>query len=188
MARLLEQYKQTVQPALMEKFGIANMLAAPCLQKVVVSMGVGSAIEDKERLSAAGGDLALITGQHPVTTKARKSVSGFKLREGMPIGLKVTLRGKRMYEFLDRLISAAVPRIRDFRGLPVSAFDGHGNYSLGLVEQTIFPEISPDKIQHSQGMNITIVIANSNDEMSRELLAGLGMPFKRPESEAEFNR
>lgn len=188
MARLLEKYKQTVQSALMEKFDITNMLAVPSLQKIVVSMGVGSAIEDKERLPAAGADLAQITGQHPLTTKARLSVSGFKLREGMPIGLKVTLRGKRMYEFLDRLISAAIPRIRDFRGLPVSSFDGRGNYSLGLAEQTIFPEISPDKIQHSQGMNITLVIDNSNDEMSRELLAGLGVPFKRPESETEFNR
>ena len=177
MARLLDKYRSELRPALMKKFGISNAMAAPRLVKVVVSMGVGQAAEDKERLPAAGADLATVTGQKPALTRARKSVSGFKLRAGMPIGQMVTLRGKRMYEFLDRLISITIPRIRDFRGLSGTAFDDQGSYNLGLAEQTVFPEISPDKIQYTQGMNIAIVIAQSDKEKSLELLKGFGMPF-----------
>jgi large subunit ribosomal protein L5 len=183
MARLKEKYENVVRPELMKQFGLDNALAAPRLEKVVVSMGVGLSIEEKERMAAAAEDLATVTGQRPSTTKARKSVSGFKVRQGMPVGQKVTLRGKRMYEFLDRLISITIPRIRDFRGLPEDGFDGYGNYNMGLAEQTVFPEVAPDKVQYSQGMNIAIVIANSNNEKSHELLRALGMPFRRPASE-----
>ena len=183
MARLLERYSQEIRPALMERFGLTNILAAPRLDKIVVSMGVGQAVENKECLTAAGEDLATVTGQKPAVTKARKSVSGFKVRQGMPIGQKVTLRGKRMYEFLDRLISITVPRIRDFRGLPADGFDGRGNYNMGLAEQGVFPEISPDKIQFTQGMNIAIVVVNSDDEKSLELLKAFGMPFRNQVAE-----
>ena len=183
MARLLERYKDQIRPELMKKFGLDNDLAAPRLDKIVVSMGVKLSTEDKERMAAAAEDLATVTGQRPAVTKARKSVSGFKLRQGMPIGQRVTLRGKRMYEFLDRLISIAMPRIRDFRGLPPEGFDGYGNYNMGLAEQTVFPEISADKLQYTQGMNIAMRIVNSDDERSFELLKAFGMPFRRPASE-----
>ena len=178
MARLLEKYRSEILPKLMERFGLGNPLAAPRLDRVVVNMGVGEGTTEKGRLEAAMGDLATVTGQRPVVTKARKSISGFKIREGMPVGCCVTLRGQRMYEFLDRLINVAIPRIRDFRGLKRS-FDGHGNYSLGLDEQIVFPEVSVDKVEHIQGMNITVVTRNSNDEASFELLRMLGMPFTR---------
>jgi len=183
MARLQEQYVQKIRPDLMKRYGLGNTLAAPRLDKIVVSMGVGLTPDSKERMAAATEDLATVTGQHPVVTKAKKSVSGFKLREGMPIGLKVTLRGPRMYEFLDRLISITIPRIRDFRGLPESGFDGRGSYTMGIAEQTVFPEIAAEKVQYTQGMNIAIVIVNSNNEKSFELLRAFGMPFRRAESE-----
>jgi len=178
VARLLERYKKEVAPALAEEFGYTNMLAVPKIEKVVVSMGIGKAINDPSLLESAGEELALITGQKPVITIARKSVSGFKLRKGMKIGLKVTLRGVRMYEFLDRLISLAIPRVKDFRGLSPSGFDGRGNYNMGLTEQTVFPEINPDKVKTVQGMNIAIVTTAKNDEQARRLLTLLGMPFR----------
>jgi large subunit ribosomal protein L5 len=182
MARLLEQYRSEIRPALMEKFGLKNVHAVPVLERVVVNMGVGKAIEEKGRMEAVMKDLATITGQQPSIRKARKSISGFKLREGMPVGCCVTLRGQRMYEFLDRLINVVIPRIRDFRGLG-RKFDGRGNYTLGLNEQIVFPEISIDDVEYVQGMNITLVVRNSDDEKSFELLRMLGMPFKREEAE-----
>ena len=182
MARLLERYKSEVVPKLMERFGLKNLYATPRLERVVVNMGVGAGIAEKGRLEAAVKDLATVTGQQPVITKAKKSISGFKLREGMPVGCCVTLRGRRMFEFLDRLINVAIPRIRDFRGLS-RTFDGHGNYSLGLNEQIVFPEVPIDKVEHIQGMNITIVVRNSNDEASYELLRMLGMPFRRDDQQ-----
>jgi len=183
MARMLDKYNNEVRPALMTKYGLKNTLAAPRLNKIVVSMGVSVATDNKERLASAGEDMATVTGQKPATTKAKKSVSGFHLRQGMAIGQKVTLRGKRMYEFLDRLISIAMPRIRDFRGLPAQGFDGKGNYNMGLAEQTVFPEIAADKLQFPQGMNIAFVIVNSDNEKSFELLKAFGMPFRRPSSD-----
>jgi len=182
MARLLDQYINEIRPKLMETFGLKNVHAAPKLERVVVNMGVGEAATEKGRLEEAADDLATLTGQRPVITKARKSISGFKLREGMPIGCCVTLRGDRMYEFLDRLINVAIPRIRDFRGLK-RTFDGHGNYSLGLDEQIVFPEIPIDKVQNVQGMNITLVVRNSDDEKSYEMLKLLGMPFRRDDQQ-----
>ena len=183
MARLLDSYKQKVVPELMKKFGHTNALAVPRLTKVVVNMGVGKATENKKRLEDAAKDLAAITGQKPLITRARKSVSAFKVRQGNEIGCKVTLRGKRMYEFLDRLISLALPRVRDFRGLSPNAFDGHGNYSLGLSEQLVFPELNPDKYTRPQGMNITIVTSAERDEEARELLRRLGMPLRSEQQE-----
>ena len=179
MARLLDRYRSEILPALMERFGRRNALAAPRLEKIVVSMGLGKALDEKERLDAAVKDLAAVTGQHPVITKAKQSISAFKLREGMNVGCFVTLRGPRMYEFLDRLINVAIPRIRDFRGLSPKSFDGRGNYNLGLSEQIVFPEVPIDKVQHIQGMNVALVVSNANDEESRELLRRLGMPFER---------
>lgn len=178
VAHLLEQYKKEVAPALAEEFGRPNLLSVPRLEKIVVSMGLGKAAEDDSCIEPAAAELALITGQKPVVTRARKSVSNFKLRRGMKIGLKVTLRGRRMYEFLDRLIGLAIPRVKDFRGLPAGGFDGRGNYSMGLTEQTVFPEINPDKVQVTQGMNITIVTTAKTDEQARRLLTLLGMPFR----------
>jgi len=178
MARLLETYKNRVVPELMKKFGYTNPMAVPCIEKVVVNMGVGKATENKKRLEDAIRDLATITGQKPVVTRARKSVAAFKVREGQEIGCKVTLRGKRMYEFLDRLISLAIPRIRDFRGIPATSFDGRGGYTLGLAEQVVFPEINIDKVEFVQGMDITVRITGNSDEASRELLRLLGFPFK----------
>lgn len=178
MARLKEKYIDEVRPALASELGGRNVMALPRIEKVVVSMGVGAAALDKKLVDTASAELAQITGQKPLVCKARKSVSNFKLRKGMPIGLKVTLRGDRMFEFLDRLIFIAVPRVRDFRGLSPSGFDGRGNYSMGLNEQTVFPEINPDKATRRQGMNVTIVTTAQNDVESRQLLSLMGMPFR----------
>lgn len=161
-----------------EKFGRTNRLSLPKLEKIVVSMGVGSAIADKKHMDDAVAALAEITGQKPLVCRARKSVAGFRLREGMAIGCKVTLRGARMYEFLDRLISLVLPRVRDFRGLSPKAFDGNGNYSLGLTEQLVFPELNPDKYTRQQGMNIALCCSGHSDEESREMLRLFGMPFR----------
>ena len=181
MVRLLERYRTQVVPALQTEFGRKNVLSIPRLVKIVVSMGLGKAIAEKTRLEAAQKELAVVTGQRPVICAARKSVSNFKLRKGMKIGAKVTLRGVRMYEFLDRLISVAIPRVRDFRGLDPKGFDGRGNYSLGLTEQTVFPEVDPDKVQFQQGMNIGLVTSAKNDAEARRLLTLLGVPFRRDE-------
>jgi large subunit ribosomal protein L5 len=177
--RLQEKYEKEVAPALAEKLGCANRLAIPRLEKIVVNMGVGGAIQDKKHLESAVEALAQITGQRPIVTRARKAIAGFRLRRDMAIGCKVTVRRARMFEFLDRLISLALPRVRDFRGLDPDAFDGHGNYSLGLSEQLVFPELNPDQFPHVQGMNITIVTTAKGDEEARELMQRLGMPFRR---------
>ncbi|MCR4410880.1 MAG: 50S ribosomal protein L5 [Thermoguttaceae bacterium] len=176
--RLLERYEKTVLPKLREQLGRSNRLALPRLEKIVINMGVGAAISEKKYLEEAVDALAQIAGQKPVVTRARKSIAGFKLREGMAIGCMVTLRGRRMYEFLDRLTSLALPRVRDFRGVDPKAFDGHGNYSLGLSEQLVFPELNPDKYSRPQGMTITIVTSTDSDDEARELLRSLGMPFR----------
>jgi large subunit ribosomal protein L5 len=181
--RLKQRYESEVLPALREKFGRQNRLSLPRIEKVVVSMGVGSAIADKKHMEDAVSALSEITGQKPLVCKARKSIANFRLRQGLAIGCKVTLRGARMYEFLDRLISLALPRVRDFRGLNPNAFDGHGNYSLGLTEQLVFPELNPDKYLRAQGMNIAICCSAGSDEESRELLRLFGLPF-RTEGEA----
>ncbi|HMC90655.1 MAG TPA: 50S ribosomal protein L5 [Gemmataceae bacterium] len=178
MARLLDRYQKEIVPRLAEKFGRKNRLSLPRLEKIVVNMGVGKALQDKNRMGQAADQLAQITGQRPQITKARISVSGFRLREGNEIGCRVTLRGRRMYEFLDRLISIALPRIRDFRGVNPKSFDGHGNYSLGLAEQMVFPEIDPDKVTFTQGMDVTFVTTTNSDDEARELLRGFGMPFR----------
>ena len=180
--RLQERYEKQVLPALAEKLGRTNRLSLPRLQKIVINMGVGSAISEKKHLEDAVSALTQISGQKPAVTRSRKSIANFRLREGQEIGCKVTLRGARMYEFLDRLISIALPRVRDFRGLDPNAFDGRGNYSLGLVEQLVFPELNPDKYTRVQGMNITIVISTDSNDESRELLRGMGMPFKVEEA------
>ena len=180
MARLLDQYNETIAPALAAKFNVKNKMAIPKLQKIVVNMGVGRATQDKTLMEAAVDSLGRITGQKPLIAKAKVSVAGFRLREGNEIGCKVTLRGKRMYEFLDRLISIALPRIRDFRGVNPNSLDGHGNYTLGLAEQVVFPEIDADKMHHTQGMDITIVTSTDSDEQARELLRSFGMPFRAP--------
>ncbi len=176
--RLLQRYHDEIQAKLSEQFGRKNRLSLPRLEKISINMGVGSAVGEKKHLEEAVDALTRISGQKPVITIARKSIAGFRLREGMPIGCRVTLRGKRMYEFLDRLISLALPRVRDFRGLNPRAFDGHGNYSLGLSEQLVFPELNPDKYSRAQGMNITIVTNSDKNDESRELLRGFGMPFQ----------
>jgi large subunit ribosomal protein L5 len=180
MARLQEQYKTEIKQAVAAKFNLDNPMAIPKLSKIVVNMGVGKATQDKTVLDSAAESLGRITGQRPAITKAKTSVSGFRLREGNDIGCKVTLRGARMYEFLDRLVSIALPRIRDFRGLNPNSFDGHGNYSLGLAEQVVFPEIDADRIQHTHGMDVTIVTTATNDDQARELLRLLGVPFRAP--------
>lgn len=180
--RLQEKYKSQVHPALKERFGIDNDMAVPRLTKVVVNMGVRGAVENKARIDAAVKDMATITGQQPTVRKARKSISGFKLREGMPIACAVTLRRDRMWEFCDRLISVVLPRIRDFRGVK-DRLDGRGNYSLGLAEQSVFPEIPLDRIEFPQGMDITFVTTASNDEQGHFLLQGLGMPFQQAAQE-----
>jgi large subunit ribosomal protein L5 len=179
MVRLQERYRTEIVPQIMERFSIPNIMAVPRIEKISVNMGVGVATENRRRLDTAMTDLGIITGQRPAITRARGSHSGFKVREGNAIGCRVTLRGARMYEFLDRLISIAIPRIRDFRGLPTKSFDGRGNYSMGLSEQIVFPEIDIDKVEFPQGMNVTITIRNSTDEQSFELLRLFGMPFKR---------
>lgn len=179
LSRLEQRYNQEVLPSLAEKLSRVNRLSLPRIKKVTVSMGVGSAIADKKHIESAVDALAQITGQKPKITLARKSIAGFRLRDGMPIGCMVTLRGQRMYEFLDRLISIAIPRVRDFRGVKRTAFDGHGNYSMGLGEQLVFPELNPDKFTRVQGMNIAISTNVDSDDEARELLTGLGMPFVR---------
>ncbi len=180
MARLAEKYKNEIVPQLKEEFGRSNAHSLPKLTKIVLNMGLGSAIQDRKRLEEALMHLSVITGQKPEITKAKKSVAGFKLREGMEIGCRVTLRGKRMYEFLDRLITLALPRVRDFRGVKAKAFDGNGNYSMGLSEQMVFPEVDADNAKYTQGMNITIVTDSSNDDEVKVLLEKFGMPFSKP--------
>jgi large subunit ribosomal protein L5 len=182
--RLRARYRDELVPALKEQLGLINKMQVPRLEKVVVNMGVGEAVKDGRLLDAALEDLATITGQKAVVTKARKSIAGFKLREGMAIGAKVTLRGAYMWEFVDRLVSLALPRIRDFRGLSPRAFDGHGNYTLGVTEQLIFPEIDYDKVVKVTGMDITIVTTAKTDEEGRALLAALGFPFAQSAAEA----
>jgi large subunit ribosomal protein L5 len=176
--RLMERYFKEILPALAEQIGRSNRLSLPRLQKIVINMGVGKASGEKKYLEEAVDALKTIAGQKPVVTLARLSIAGFKLREGMAIGCKVTLRGRRMYEFLDRLVALALPRVRDFRGLDPDAFDGHGNYSLGLTEQLVFPEINPDKFTHTQGMNVTIVTSTDSNDEARELLRRLGVPLR----------
>lgn len=178
MARLQERYYKEIMGRLAEKLGRKNPNSLPKLQKVVVNMGVGKALTEKTRMEQAAEQLSQITGQKALITKAKKAVSGFRLRENNEIGCKVTLRGKRMYEFLDRLISVALPRIRDFRGVNPKSFDGNGNYSLGLAEQAVFPEIDPDKVTFAQGMDITMVTSTHSDDEARELLRLFGMPFR----------
>lgn len=177
MARLKDKYKNEVTKAMMEKFKYKNVMEIPKLEKIVVNMGVGEAKDNSKILNVAADELATITGQKPVITKAKKSVANFKLREGMPIGTKVDLRGEMMYEFLDRLVNVALPRVRDFRGVKASAFDGRGNYSLGIKEQLIFPEIEYDKIEAVRGMDIIFVTTAKTDEEAYELLKLMGMPF-----------
>jgi large subunit ribosomal protein L5 len=178
MTRLLERYQKEIIPQLGTKFGRTNRLSLPRLQKIVVNMGVGKTLQDKTRMEEAAENLAQITGQKAQINKAKKAVSGFRLRENNEIGCHVTLRGRRMYEFLDRLISIALPRIRDFRGVNPKSFDGHGNYSMGLTEQMVFPEIDPDKVKFSQGMDVTFVTSTTSDDEARELLRAFGMPFR----------
>ena len=182
--RLQEKYENEILPALAEELGRKNRLSLPKIEKITVNMGVGSAIQEKKHLESAVDALTQITGQKPVITKARKSIAGFRLREGMSIGCKVTLRRQRMYEFLDRLISIALPRVRDFRGINPKAFDGNGNYSLGLTEQLVFPELNPDKFTRVQGMNITIVTTVSNDDEARAMLRLFGLPMRQDEDAA----
>ena len=182
MARLKDLYKSKVVPELTKEFGYKNPMAVPRMEKVVVSMGVGRATQDKKFLESAKKDLMMITGQMPLVCKAKKSVSNFKVREGVETGLKVTVRGVRMYEFMDRLISLAIPRVRDFRGLNDKSFDGRGNYSMGLAEQSVFPEINVAKMEFQQGMNISFVTTAKTNEEARKLLELFGMPFKTPES------
>jgi large subunit ribosomal protein L5 len=176
--RLQEKYAQQILPALAQQLGRANRLSLPRLMKIVVNMGVGKAVGEKKYMEDATEALKQICGQKPQVTLSRKSIANFKLREGMPIGCKVTLRGRRMYEFLDRLIAVALPRVRDFRGLDPNAFDGRGNYNLGLTEQLVFPELNPDKFTNPQGMNITLVTSTDSDDEARHLLRGFGMPLR----------
>jgi large subunit ribosomal protein L5 len=179
MARLKDIYKSKVVPELTKEFDYKSPMAVPHMEKIVVSMGVGRATQDKKFLESAKKDLMMITGQMPAVCKAKRSVSNFKLRQGNEIGLKVTLRGVRMYEFMDRLINLAIPRIRDFRGLSPKSFDGRGNYSMGLAEQSVFPEINPAQIEFQQGMNITFVTTAQTDEEARAMLSFFGMPFRK---------
>jgi large subunit ribosomal protein L5 len=176
--RMKVRFREEVRPRLQEELGLANLMQVPRLEKIVLNMGVGDALKDGRMLEAAVDDLTVIAGQKPVITKARKSIAGFKLREGMSIGARVTLRGDRMWEFADRLVATAIPRIRDFRGLNPNAFDGHGNFTLGLTEQLIFPEIDYDKVVMVRGMDITVVTTARNDEEGRALLVALGFPFE----------
>ena len=179
MSRLKEKYLNEVSPALMSKFGYKSVMQLPKVDKIVINMGVGDAVQNSKALDTAVEELSIITGQKPVVTKAKKSIAGFRLREGMPIGAKVTLRGERMYEFLDKLISISLPRVRDFRGVSKKAFDGRGNYTLGVKEQLIFPEIDYDKVSKVRGMDIVIVTTANSDEEARELLTQFGMPFQK---------
>ena len=176
-ARLHERYETTVRPALMQEFGYKNPMQVPRLEKIVVNMGVGEAVQDAKKAEAAAADLTAITGQHPVITKAKRSIATFKLRQGMPIGCKVTLRRERMYEFLDRLVTVALPRVRDFRGIPGKSFDGRGNFALGLREQLVFPEIDYDRVDATRGMNVVIVTTARTDAEAKALLKAFDMPF-----------
>lgn len=179
MSRLKEKYLKEISPALVSKFGYKSVMQVPKVDKIVINMGVGDAVQNTKSLDAAVEELTIITGQKPVVTKAKKSIAGFRLREGMPIGAKVTLRGERMYEFLDKLIAISLPRVRDFRGVSKKAFDGRGNYTLGVKEQLIFPEIDYDKVSKVRGMDIVIVTTANSDEEARELLTQFGMPFQK---------
>lgn len=179
MSRLKEKFSKEITPALMSKFEYTSVMQVPRVNKIVINMGVGDAVQNTKALDSAVEDLATISGQKPVITKAKKSIAGFRLREGMPIGAKVTLRGERMYEFLDKLVSVSLPRVRDFRGVSNKAFDGRGNYTLGVKEQLIFPEIDFDKVSKVRGMDIVIVTTANTDEEARELLAQCGMPFQK---------
>jgi len=179
MSRLKEKYLNEVSPALMSKFEYKSVMQVPKVDKIVINMGVGDAVQNSKALDAAVEELTIITGQKPVVTKAKKSIAGFRLREGQAIGAKVTLRGERMYEFLDKLVSIALPRVRDFRGVSKKSFDGRGNYTLGVKEQLIFPEIDYDKVSKVRGMDIVIVTTANSDEEARELLTQFGMPFQK---------
>lgn len=179
MNRLKEKYLNEVVPAMMKKFNYKSVMQVPKIEKIVVNMGVGDAVQNPKALDDAVNELTLITGQKPVVTRAKKSIAGFRLREGMPIGCKVTLRGNRMYDFLDKLVSVSLPRVRDFRGVSKNSFDGRGNYTLGIREQLIFPEIDYDQVNKVRGMDIVIVTTAKTDEESRELLSLLGMPFQK---------
>ncbi len=181
MARLRTKYREEIVPELMKEFGYSNVMQAPQLKKIVINIGLGEAVSNAKALEAAVGDITAITGQKPVVTRAKKSIAAFKLRAGMPIGAMVTLRGPRMYEFLDRLVAITLPRIRDFRGISPNSFDGRGNYTLGLQEQIAFPEIDYDKIDKSRGLELSLVTTAKNDEEGRRLLTLLGVPFARTE-------
>ena len=178
MARLKDRYREEIAPALKERFDIQNPMRIPGLEKIVVNMGVGEAVVNSRAMDGAMEDLAKITGQKPQLRRARKSIAGFKIREGMPVGARVTLRNERMWEFLDRFVSVALPRVRDFRGISPRSFDGRGNYAIGLREQTIFPEISYDAIDATRGLDVAVVTTTESDEEARELLRMLGMPFR----------
>ena len=179
MNRLKERYENEIVKSLMTKFNYSSVMQVPAMEKIVINIGVGDAVSNSKLLDEAVEELTLISGQKPVITRAKKSIAGFKLREGMPIGCKVTLRGERMYEFLDKLISISLPRVRDFRGVPKNSFDGRGNYTLGVKEQLIFPEINFDKVNKLRGMDIVFVTTAKTDEEGHELLAQLGMPFHK---------
>src|ERR671916_2965613 len=183
--RLRREYEERIVPAMIERFGYKNRLEVPRLEKIVLNMGVGEATQDKKRVETAAGEMELIAGQKPVVTKAKKSIAQFKLREGMPIGVKVTLRRERMYEFLDRLVTIALPRVRDFRGLNPKSFDGRGNYALGLKEQIVFPEINYDQIDTVRGMDVIVTTTAKTDEEARELLRLFNFPFPAAEEEKQ---
>jgi large subunit ribosomal protein L5 len=183
MSRLKEKYRKEVVPALMERHGYKNIMQVPRLEKIVLNIGLGEAIQNAKALETAEGDLAAISGQHPVITRAKKSIAAFRLREGMPIGLKVTTRGERMYDFLDKLVNAVLPRVREFQGVSPTAFDGRGNYTLGLREQIFFPEVDYDKIDKIRGLEISIATTAKTDEEGRHLLELLGMPFAKDGTE-----
>ena len=176
--RLRNKYKDEIVPQLMKDFGFKNVMQVPKLERIVINMGLGEAVQNAKLIESAAEELSAITGRKPVVTRAKKSIAGFKLREGMPIGVMVTLRGEQMYDFLDRLVSLALPRTRDFKGISPKAFDGRGNYTLGIREQIVFPEINYDKIDHIKGMNVTLVTTAETDEQGRALLKSLGMPFR----------
>lgn len=179
MNRLRQKYENEVKNQMVEKFGYKSVMQIPAIDKIVINMGIGDAVSNSKVLDEAVAELALITGQKPVITRAKKSIAGFRLREGMPIGCKVTLRGERMYDFLDKLVSVSLPRVRDFRGVSKKSFDGRGNYTLGVKEQLIFPEIDFDKVNKVRGMDIVVVTTANTDEEARELLTQLGMPFQK---------
>jgi large subunit ribosomal protein L5 len=179
MNRLREKFSKEITPALVSKFNYKSVMQVPKIEKIVVNMGIGDAVQNAKSLDVAVEELAIITGQKPIITRAKKSIAGFRLREGMPIGAKVTLRGERMYEFLDKLVSVSLPRVRDFRGISKKSFDGRGNYTLGVREQLIFPEIDYDKVSKVRGMDIVIVTTANTDEEARELLTQIGMPFQK---------